>query len=159
MLRIDEGVRGKPYNDLTGKPHRSPSGKLTIGVGRNLEDNGLSLEEINFILANDIKHCVTVCEGLVPNFNSLSIPRKMVFINLCFNIGATKLSAFKKTFSYIALGDWESAAQHLGWSLWAKQVPNRAARVIEMLKTNNDIYEKLPDPTFMPDGPGRPSSL
>ena len=52
MYRLieEEGMKLKPY--------RCPAGKLTIGVGRNLEDKGLSNEEALFLLQNDIIEAV-----------------------------------------------------------------------------------------------------
>lgn len=52
-LRNDEGVRFKPYRDTVGK--------LTIGVGRNLDDRGISPGEADYLLANDIR---IVCDEL-----------------------------------------------------------------------------------------------
>lgn len=46
QLRIDEGVREFPYTDTVGK--------LSIGVGRNLDDVGLRPDEIALMLENDI---------------------------------------------------------------------------------------------------------
>ena len=47
MLVKDEGLRLKPYRDTAGK--------LTIGVGRNLSDVGISVDEAYYLLANDVK--------------------------------------------------------------------------------------------------------
>ena len=44
QLRLHEGVEHMPYKDTVGK--------LTIGVGRNLDDRGLSDDEIDYILSN-----------------------------------------------------------------------------------------------------------
>ena len=48
QLRLHEGVEHKPYVDTVGK--------TTIGVGRNLDDVGLTDDEIDYLLDNDI-HC------------------------------------------------------------------------------------------------------
>ena len=46
MLKRHEGLRLKPYQDTIGK--------LTIGYGRNLDDRGISKEEAEYLLRNDI---------------------------------------------------------------------------------------------------------
>ena len=47
LIEDHEGRRSHIYTDTVGK--------LTIGVGRNLTDRGLSDDEIDYLLANDIK--------------------------------------------------------------------------------------------------------
>ena len=46
QLERHEGLRLKPYRDTVGK--------LTVGYGRNLEDVGISRDEADFMLDNDI---------------------------------------------------------------------------------------------------------
>ena len=46
QLRFHEGVRNQVYKDHLGIE--------TIGVGRNLRDRGLSDEEVDYLLSNDI---------------------------------------------------------------------------------------------------------
>ena len=49
MLKLHEGVRSKSY--------LCSAGFETIGVGRNISESGLGLsdDEINYLLANDIE--------------------------------------------------------------------------------------------------------
>ena len=57
MLIRHEGLRLRPYDDATGKQHRTGvpiRGKLTIGVGRNLDDAGITREEALTLLDHDI---------------------------------------------------------------------------------------------------------
>src|SRR5687767_6324235 len=79
QLMVDEGVRHKPY--------RCTAGKLTIGVGRNLDDVGLSLDEVNILLANDIHRAEVAAMDVFPNFLELSDNRKAVLVNMAFNMG------------------------------------------------------------------------
>lgn len=46
LIEHHEGRRAHPYTDTTGN--------LTIGVGRNLSDRGLSADEIDLLFANDL---------------------------------------------------------------------------------------------------------
>lgn len=46
----DEGLKLKPY--------RCTSNKLTIGIGRNLDDNGITEAEARYLLHNDLGRAV-----------------------------------------------------------------------------------------------------
>ena len=45
----------KKHEGLVLKPYKCPVGKLTIGYGHNLEDNGLSQSVCEYILIEDIE--------------------------------------------------------------------------------------------------------
>ena len=82
QLIIDEGLKLKPY--------RCTSDKLTIGVGRNLQDNGITEGEAKFLLKNDISRVAGECMYEFDWFSGLSERRKEAIINLVFNMGLTK---------------------------------------------------------------------
>jgi lysozyme len=126
QLRVDEGMRLKPYRDTVGK--------LSIGIGRNLDDVGLSLEEVDFLLENDITTAERTARALLPNFDKLSDNRKAVCINLAFNLGQNRLGQFKKFRKAVQEEDWSRAAVELGNSLWASQVGARATRLIKIME-------------------------
>lgn len=140
LLILDEGVRLKPYKDTVGK--------WTIGIGRNIEENPFSTDELLFILSNgfnaeaanicldnDIKKCIFHITSEFPWFERLGDARKAVLINMCFNMGIKKLLAFKKTLKFIEDGLYDYAADGMMDSLWAKQVKGRAVRLSKMMKT------------------------
>jgi lysozyme len=126
QLKIDEGIRNKPYRDTVGK--------LTIGCGRNLDDVGVSDDEIELMLTNDIASAEDTARRLVLNFDSLSDERKAVVINLAFNLGYTKFSQFHNTLRAIGEERWDDAADGLQNSLWATQVGARATRLIQKMR-------------------------
>lgn len=125
-LIADEGLQLKPYKDTVGK--------LTIGVGRNLDDRGLSKAEAMFLLENDIKDAVGGAYGLVINFDSLSDNRKIVLVSMVFQMGKTGVSKFRNMLRAINIEDFDMAAREMLDSLWARQTPNRAERLSEMMK-------------------------
>ena len=63
ILILHEGKRRKPY--------RCTKGKLTIGVGRNLESNGLRDTEIMYMLNNDIADCIRDLQDIFPDFDKV----------------------------------------------------------------------------------------
>ena len=126
QLPIDEGIRYKPYKDTIGK--------LTIGVGRNLDDRGLRPAEVELMLKNDIDEAENIAKKLVPAYDKLSESRKAVLINMAFNLGETRLAGFKNTLKFINSGDYVQAAKNMRDSLWYKQVGARAERLAKVME-------------------------
>lgn len=123
------------YEGLKLKPYRCPAGKLTIGVGRNLEDNGITQKEAFILLENDILRCENeLLEELTEVYTSLNETRKSVLLNMCFNLGITGLLGFKNTLAFIGSGDFERAANGMLASRWAKQVGRRAIELSELMR-------------------------
>lgn len=118
---MDEGVRKFPYVDTVGK--------LSIGVGRNLADNGISDDEIDLMLTNDIARAEADARFLLPEFESLSEIRKYVICNMAFNLGRKKLSEFSKFLLAVHEERWADAAKEMLNSRWAQQVSERAVRL------------------------------
>lgn len=133
-LRRDEGVRSKPYKDTVGK--------ISIGAGRNLTDVGLSADEIDYLLANDIDRAVALLDQNAPWWRDLNPVRQRVMVNLCFNMGwgngKSGLSSFKNTLAAIQRSDFKAAAKGLRQSKWAGQVGDRATRLINMMETGSE---------------------
>lgn len=127
QLQRHEGVRLKPYTDTVGK--------LTIGVGRNLTDRGLSHDEVDVLLANDIEIAQRDCERTFSWFASLDSVRQCAIVNLCFNLGLTRLLTFQHALSAMAMEDYALAAEEFFDSKWARQVGQRAVEVTEQIRT------------------------
>lgn len=128
-LSIDEGNKAKPYTDTVGK--------LTIGVGRNLTDRGLSPDEVNYLLANDIVIATSDAKKLVPVFDSLDDVRQEVLVNMSFNLGIDRLRGFKRFLAAVNAKDFAKASVEMLDSLWAKQVGARANRLSKAMLTGS----------------------
>lgn len=126
QLDDDEGRRKKPYTDTVGK--------LSIGVGRNLDDRGLRDDEIDLMLANDVAEAIGDCRRMFRNFDSLNEVRQEVLVNMMFNMGYTKLAGFKKMIAAVLSSDWARAAQQMLDSKWADQVGERADRLAAAMR-------------------------
>jgi lysozyme len=121
------------HEDLKLTPYRDSVGKLTIGVGRNLDDKGLSKREALFLLSNDIAEVIHNLNEFLPWWESVSEDRQLVLADMCFNLGIEKLLQFKNMLEAVRQGRYDDAAKHMGQSLWARQVGNRAVRLEEMM--------------------------
>lgn len=130
QLRRHEGERLKPY--------RCSSGKLTIGVGRNLDDRGITAAESAYLLNNDIDRVWVEVESRMPWIRQLNEVRQRVLLDMAFNLGIDGLMKFRNTLATIRAGDYQKAGVMMLDSLWAKQVGNRAQRLAVMMQTGSD---------------------
>jgi lysozyme len=121
QLLRDEGLRLHPYVDTVGK--------TTIGVGRNLIDKGITSDEANILLKNDVEEAETTLRNRLPWFESLDPIRQAVLVNMTFNMGFEGLSEFTKMLSAAAQGNWAEAAKEMSDSVWAREVGERAERL------------------------------
>lgn len=124
-LARDEGLRLKPYLDTVGK--------LTIGYGRNLDDNGISEGEALFMLRNDIATSRRELSAYTW-FRQLDESRQGAIINMHFNLGLPRLLTFRKMIAALDRGDYERAADEALDSRWASQVGERAVRIANILR-------------------------
>ena len=126
QLFQDEGYKKFPYKDTLGF--------TTIGIGRNLDAQGISLDEAYYLLTNDVIKVEENLYKIFPFMQHLSDNRKMVLINMGFNIGMERLSRFVGMIHALSKGDYERAALEMSESVWAKQVGARATRLVQMMK-------------------------
>ena len=130
MLKRHEGVKPHAY--------RCSENFVTVAGGRNIDETGglgLSVDEIEFLLANDIRRCRA---ELVENFDwfeGLDSIRQDALIDFNFNVGLTTFMKFKKFIAAIKKGNWDAAATELLSSKYAKQVGARADELAAMIKS------------------------
>lgn len=122
------------HESIELKPYRCTSDKLTIGVGRNIEDRGISHETAMQMLDEDIDICVNELQQTISYWNDLPSRVKEGLINLCFNMGISRLMAFKKTFGFLRESMFDKAADELLESRYANQVGQRAIDVADMIR-------------------------
>jgi lysozyme len=123
----DEGVRIGPYLDSVGK--------LTIGIGRNLDDVGITVKEARYLCLNDIFRAMGDLDTNIGWWRELTEGRQRVMVNMCFNLGITRLLGFRNTLQAIQEGRYVDAATSMLDSKWAKQVGPRAVRLAETMRT------------------------
>lgn len=116
------------------KPYRCTAKKLTIGIGRNLDDKGLSAEEVDFLFQNDIRECEQYLDKNIAWWRDLTDARQRVLLNMCFNLGWGGLSQFKNTLRAVKEARYKDAAGGMLNSLWAKQVGDRAVRLAKLME-------------------------
>lgn len=127
QLKKHEGLRLKPYKDTVGKS--------TIGIGRNLEDKGITEQEALFMLNNDVDYFYTNLSKILPWFNNIDDARQNVLVNMAFNLGVSGLMSFKNTLKLAQKGQYIAASSAMLDSKWAKQVGYRAEDLAEQMRT------------------------
>lgn len=115
--------------------YRCPTGYLTVGHGRNLEQRGLSDGEAELLLRNDVREIVQELQEK-PYWMKLSTVRRAVLINMAYNLGLSGLSKFKNMWAAVESEDFDRAADEMLDSLWAEQVKGRARELSAMMRTD-----------------------
>lgn len=133
MLVLDEGKGNKAYKDTEGI--------WTIGVGRNLEDPGLSDQECYYLLDNDIQRRL-VDARIHSIIEDLDPVRQCVIIDMSF-MGIRKLMGFVNMIAALKIKDFDEAEWQMlnssknpgKPSKWSMQVGPRASRLAFMMRT------------------------
>lgn len=129
-LERDEGRVLHAYTDHLGY--------WTIGIGRLIDKRrggGISNDEADMLKRNDVLRFQRELDQRLPWWRGLDPVRQRAIQNMAFQMGVSGLLGFKSSLAAIQSGDWPRAAANMRKSLWAKQTPQRAARVIGMIET------------------------
>jgi lysozyme len=126
------------HEGLKLRPYRCPSGKLTIGVGRNLDDRGLDAEEAMYLLTRDLTLVEGQLRARLPWFDALTEVRQNVLIDMGFNLGVPGLLTFVRTLRLIEQGAYGEAGDAMLQSQWAGQVGARAERLARWMRSGRD---------------------
>jgi len=125
-----EGIELKAYKDTVGK--------ITIGVGRNLDDVGISGEEAMILLKNDIQRIVDQLDEKLDWWRELDAARQRALISMGFNLGIYGLLKFEKTLNALKNKRWVEASDEMMDSKWASQVGRRAEMLSQIMLTGNE---------------------
>jgi lysozyme len=129
MLKRHEGVEHHIY--------RCSAGFWTIGAGRNVDPQGglgLSDDEVDYLLQNDIERVIKELSAEYRWFNSLDDVRKDAMIDISFNLGATRLRGFKRALAAMEVADYKMAAKEFLDSKWSRDVKGRATELCYMIE-------------------------
>lgn len=126
--------RIKQHEGFRSKPYKCPAGKLSIGYGRNLEDNGIREQEAETMLMNDLTQATLQLYTEFPFVASMENARKNVLIEMVYNMGINRFKGFKKMLAACQKGEWDKAANEMLDSAWHKQVKKRAESLAEIMR-------------------------
>ena len=141
-LIAHEGLRLQVYQDTLGID--------TIGIGRNLEDRGITKEELDwmdmpnmdavyehgireadamYLAQNDVQIVEEELLRTHPCVEDLDAVRQLVVMDMAFNMGVPRLCKFKKMWNAIHENKFDIAAKEMLDSRWAIQVKSRAVKL------------------------------
>ena len=147
-LIVHEGLRLQVYKDTLGID--------TIGIGRNLEDRGISKEELDELDIPTIDHIyeygITEADAMAlaendvqiveeellrahPCVDRLDSVRQLILVDMAFNMGVPRLCKFKKMWCAIHENKFDVAAKEMLDSRWANQVKSRATKLAHAMHT------------------------
>lgn len=116
------------------KMYKCSQNKWTIGVGHNIEDNGISQAVSDLMLKEDLEIAINDAKSIASNFGDLSDDRKIALVDMSFQMGKNRLSGFKNMIQAIEIEAWNVAAIETLDSRYARQTPNRANRNAKLMK-------------------------
>ena len=138
-IENDEGGKYEVYLDHLGLP--------TCGIGHLIKEDdpehGLEVgtkideERVNELFETDIKVTIDECKLIYNDFDDLPEEAQYIIANMMFNMGRPRLSRFHKMKQAVDNRDWKEAANQMIDSRWYKQVPNRANRLVNRMKSIN----------------------
>ena len=126
-IKHHEGFVEHVYDDSLGIP--------TIGYGFAIKDLILEEDLCDEILLRKLRILGRSVMGKFPFFDSLPSDCKDVLMEMCYQLGVTGVSKFKKALKAMDDGDWEKAADEMLDSKWAKQTPNRAKEMSDIIRS------------------------
>lgn len=149
MAELWECERLKMHEGVVLHPYYCTAGKLTIGVGRNLEDNPLNEEEkracgdymhgitvcqADMLLRNDIDRCKEELKKHFDFYDTLDKERQYALLDMCFQLGIRGLCKFRNMLRAIKYKRWDEAAFECLHSKYGTQTPKRAKRIAELIR-------------------------
>jgi lysozyme len=136
-IASDEGTVLEVYHDHLGYP--------TVGVGHLIKDTDpefgegvgfkISQTRCDELFYQDINICLDECERRMNEWDNYPNEVRLILANMAFNLGITRLLKFKMMFAALNNGDWVDASKQGLDSKWAKQVYNRAHRLMDRLRS------------------------
>lgn len=126
-LQQEEGLRLKPYKD--------ENGHLTIGYGRNLDQDGIGPPEAEMLLQNDINVAQCGLDSRFDWFKMLDGVRAQAMVDIAFNLGIRGLMGFPKFLAAMGAHDYATAATELQNSKWFTEVGPRGVKLVSMIQT------------------------
>ena len=127
QLKIHEGYKPTVY--------KCTAGVDTIGVGFAIKDLHLSEEVCDLILKEKLEVLEERFENKFDWFAESPVEVRNVMLNMAYQLGFSGFCKFKKTIALFEEREWEKASEEMLDSKWAKQTPNRANELSEIIKS------------------------
>ena len=124
----------KKHEGYVGIVYKDSLGIDTIGYGFAIKDLELDEDVCEIILKRKLNTLTDIVLLKFSWFKYMPQEIKDIVIEMCYQLGVTGFSKFKKTIAYLQNKQWEEASVEMLDSLWAKQTPNRAKEMSKRVK-------------------------
>lgn len=114
-------------------PYKCTAGKLTIGIGHNLDAKGISNAVADLMYEEDIMEVINDLHKIFENFNDLPEQIQLVLADMRFQLGDLGFRKFNKLIKSVERKDWKEMKISMANSLWYKQTNNRAKELIGLV--------------------------
>ena len=118
-------------------PYRDAEGELIIADTRYAESAGVRGREVT-VLEADVRRVTRELDDLCPDLSRLHPVRQRAMIHMAFNMRVRGLLAMGRFVSAVALALWETAAEEILISQWARGDKRRALVLAEMIRTGQE---------------------
>ena len=126
-VKLSEGFRDKVYKDTLGID--------TIGYGFAIKDLVIDEDIAEMILRRKLEKLVDDTNKRFSFLKDLPEQAQDVIYEMCYQLGVTGVSKFKKTLAYLENFEYKMASKEMLDSKWAKQTPNRAKKLSDIIKS------------------------
>ena len=141
LERLMESV--KQRNSQRNKVYLDTLGKRTVGVGHLCtedwweDDKEYEEEFLMKILEEDLQEAIEGASTLMLQHDCSDIDEKAheILIEMVFQLGMTGVSKFKNMWKALSEHNYTGASYEMLDSKWAKQTPNRAKSMAELMKS------------------------
>ena len=127
QIKKHEGFKPTVYEDTEGYD--------TIGYGFAIKDLYLSKGIAELILREKLNNLTLTIGKKFEWFDDSPDQVKDAVTNMCYQMGVSGFSKFKKTIYYLETEQYEEASTECLDSLWAKQTPHRSKEVSEAISS------------------------
>ena len=124
----------KKHEGYVGIVYKDSLGIDTIGYGFAIKDLELDEDICEIILERKITQLIDRINNKFSWYKYMPQEIKDIVTEMCYQLGVTGFSKFKKTIAYLQDKKWEEASVEMLDSLWAKQTPNRAKEMSNRVK-------------------------
>ena len=129
-IKEREGFRSTVYQCTEGHD--------TIGFGFKVADLELDLDLAEEILVRKLEHLIRRVKNRFSWVNDAPYEIQDVIYNMCYQMGVSGFSKFKKTIQYLADKNYDKASKEMLDSRWARQTPNRAIALSNIVKAQSN---------------------
>ena len=125
-IKLSEGFRDKVYKDTLGID--------TIGYGFAIKDLVLDEDISEMILRRKLDSLIDRVNKTFDFVKDMPEAGQDVMYEMCYQLGVSGVSKFKKTLAYLENKEYRMAASEMLDSKWHRQTPNRSQRLSDIIR-------------------------